>query len=232
MNANAPMALRPDDWLAGLLGKPAWHLTPSAEPNRPVEVPTGQPCFIDARLPVTRTEVARKLEDAGFRLVDTGMNFERPTWAAAHSRHCRLSVPSDRAAVEDIASRNFTFSRFHLDPIVSNDAANEIKRQWAGNHFAGTRGDGMIVAEVEGETVGFLLYLLSGDVLTIDLVAVDSRHRGKGLARDMIAFADSLVPGVAILRVGTQLANAPSLRSYMGDNFRLISSSYVFHYHG
>lgn len=226
------MALRPDDWLAGLLGKAVWHLTPSADPRRPIVVPAVAPCFVDARLPVSRTEVARRLEDAGFRLVDTGMNFERPTWAAAHSRFSRMAEPTDRSAIEAIAVRNFSFSRFHLDPLVSNDAANEIKRQWAGNYFDGKRGDGMIVAEVEGRTVGFLQYLVAGDVLTIDLVAVDDRYRGRGLARDMIAYADSLVPGVAFLRVGTQLANAASLRSYMGDNFRLISSSYVFHYHG
>jgi len=226
------MALRPDDWLAGLLGKAVWHVTPSADARRPIVLPTGEPCFIDARLPVSRTEVAARLEDAGFHLVDTGMNFERPTWAAAQSRFSRPAEPTDRAAVEDIARRSFSFSRFHLDPLVSNDTANEIKRQWAGNFFDGARGDGMIVAAVDGRVAGFLQYLLAGDVLTIDLVAVDNRFRGRGLARDMIAFADSLVPGVTILRVGTQLANTPSLRSYMGDNFRLISSSYVFHYHG
>lgn len=226
------MALRPDDWLTGLLGKAAWHMTPSAEPGRLIELPQGEPCFVDAKLPVSRTEVARRLEDKGFRLVDTGMNFERPVWGAATSRHSRAARPADRLAVEEIAARNFSFSRFHLDPLVESATADEIKRQWAGNWFAGQRGDGMIVAEVEGMVAGFLQYLRSGDVLTIDLVAVDNRYRGRGLARDMIAWSESMVPGIAILRVGTQLANAASLRSYMGDNFRLITSNYVFHYHG
>ncbi|MDF1731760.1 MAG: GNAT family N-acetyltransferase [Minwuia sp.] len=226
------MALRPDDWLSGLLGKSVWHLTPSAEPGRAIELPDGEPCFVDARLPVSRTEVASRLEDKGFRLVDTGMNFERPVWGAANSRFSRAATPKDRAAVEDMAARSFSFSRFHLDPKVATNTANEIKRQWAGNWFDGKRGDGMIVAEVDGVTAGFLQYLRSGDVLTIDLVAVDNRYRGRGLARDMIAWSESMVPGIAILRVGTQLANAASLRSYMGDNFHLIASNYVFHYHG
>lgn len=232
MNDAPAMALRPDSWLSEMIGKPAWHLTPTGRELDRVPLPGDAPCFVDAKVPANDVETAQRLEDAGFRLVDTNLQLERPGWPVGHSRTGRFAVPEDRAAVERLAESSFAYSRFHLDPMITRSTADKLKRAWAGNFFEGRRGDHMVVSEVDGEIAGFLQLLRQGEVLVIDLVAVDSRFRGRGLSSDMLAFAESAIHGVARIKVGTQAANARALHAYSRDKFRIISATYVFHYHG
>jgi ribosomal protein S18 acetylase RimI-like enzyme len=67
--------------------------------------------------------------------------------------------------------------------------------------------------------------------LIIDLIAVDERHRRKGIATGMIAYAESHCGHFETIRVGTQVANIPSLRFYERAGFLVSASNYVFHYH-
>jgi ribosomal protein S18 acetylase RimI-like enzyme len=226
------MALRPDPWLAQFLNKPVWHLTATGRDLDETPIPAETPCFVDGKVPVSDIETSHRFQNAGFRLIDTNILLERPAWPIARSRTARPADAGDRDAIERIAATAFTFSRFHLDPEIPKSAADSIKRAWAGNFFEGERGDHMIVSVVEDVVAGFLQVLHQGDLMVIDLVAVDPRFRGKGLARDMIAFAESHMHGIERIQVGTQAANARSLHAYVGDRFQFISATYVFHYHG
>lgn len=232
MNAEPGMALKPDLWLGERIGKPAWRLTQTGRELDAVPLPRETPSFCDVRVPVNEIEVANRLQCAGFRLIDTSIQLERAIWPVGQSRTSRFAVPEDKAAVQRIAEHSFTFSRFHLDPSIPKSAADRIKRDWAGNFFSGDRGDAMVVSVVDDEVAGFLQLLQQGDVLTIDLIAVDSRFRGKGLARDMIRFAEVEMMGVERLKVGTQAANARSLHTYVADKFQLMNATYIFHFHG
>jgi ribosomal protein S18 acetylase RimI-like enzyme len=131
-----------------------------------------------------------------------------------------------------LARRSFDYSRFHLDSVIPASVADTIKAEWAGNYFAGQRGDEMVVAVMRGTVVGFLL-LLRGDkgVLNVDLIAVDRDMRRKGISSDMIAYAESQCRNCSRILVGTQVANVPSIRLYEKIGFRLFASHYVFHYH-
>lgn len=224
--------LRPDAWLSQHLGKPAWHLALPGGATEAIVLPVAGPCFVDAKVPVTDTAGAARLEAAGFRLVDTNVQLERPVWPTAHSRTGRMAGDRDRQAVERIAGSSFATSRFHLDPAICGTVADRVKRAWAGNYFEGRRGDAMIVADVDREVAGFLQLLRSGGTLVIDLIAVDGRYRGHGLARDMIACAEATIPDVSVLRVGTQIANPGALRTYLRNRFEIVQATYVFHYHG
>lgn len=232
MNDAPAMALQPDSWLSEMIGKPAWHLTPTGRELDRVPLPGDGPCFVDAKAPANDVETVGRVENAGFRLVDTNLQLERPAWPVARSRTGRFALPEDRSAVERLAESAFTYSRFHMDPLIPRSTADRIKRAWAGNYFDGKRGDHMVVSEVDGEIAGFLQLFQQGDLLIIDLVAVSSRFRGRGLAADMLAFAESTIPNVGRVKVGTQAANARALHAYSRDKFRIISATYVFHYHG
>ncbi|MEC9347242.1 MAG: GNAT family N-acetyltransferase [Pseudomonadota bacterium] len=224
--------LRPDAWLSQQLGKAAWHLALPEDPEADIALPVPGPCFVDAKVAVADTAGAARLEAAGFRLVDTNVQLQRPAWPGAHSRTSRMAEDRDRRAVEAIAGSSFQTSRFHLDPAIPGTVADRVKRAWAGNYFEGRRGDLMIVAEVEREVAGFLQLLRQGETLVIDLIAVDAHFRGHGLAHDMIACAEATVPDIKVLRVGTQIANPGALRTYLRNRFEVVQASYVFHYHG
>lgn len=171
------------------------------------------------------------VQDHGFRLIDTNLKFEkRAESPTAVSGDCllRFAEPADRDAVMDLARRNFVFTRFHLDELIPNSVADEIKAQWAANFFSGQRGDRLVVAELDKKIVGFTLLLVPTDSeVVIDLIAVDDAYRRRGIAAEMIAFVESQF-APAQLVVGTQAANLPSVRLYEKLGFRLAGISTCF----
>ncbi len=201
---------------------------------------TDGPVFAYAKLKAGDIAEVSQLADAGFRVVDTALTFDRPIsgqQSSPRSPGIRLSRPEDREAVAGIAGRAFRFSRFHLDPRFPKHLADGIKSSWAGNYFEGKRGDGMVVAERDGGVVGFLQLLWAETgCLVVDLIGLDSAWQGQGIGRDMILYAvlhgtgDGRVP--TTMKVGTQAANTPSVRLYESLGFRLTSAQYVMHFHG
>ena len=190
--------------------------------------------FIFSKVPVYDYDAIKLLENVGFHLVDTNIIFEKPIDSLcrrAGSSEIRFAVPEDRQSVQCLAAINFSYSRFHLDPLIPDDKANQIKARWAENFFFGIRGDSMVIASIGGRIVGFLQLLYSGEDLIIDLIAVDRLFRRQGVAIDMILYAQRNLKGFNKVRVGTQLANMPSIRMYEHLGFIFTSASYVFHYH-
>lgn len=230
------LGLVEDPWLGAVLGRRAWNAAPGgAAPLSELSKAGAQ--FATAKIDCADTGAALELQDAGFRVVDTALTFEAARAdAPGASPGVRFARPGDRGAVEGIAGRAFRYSRFHLDPRLPGALADRVKVAWAGNWFAGARGDGMVLAEDAGAVAGFLQLLWNGGTLVIDLVAVRPESARKGLARAMIGFAQANGTGDARrpagLRVGTQAANAPSVGLYESLGFRLRGAKFVLHHHG
>ncbi|MDB5104270.1 MAG: hypothetical protein JWP91_1959 [Fibrobacteres bacterium] len=231
----------PDLWLGGILGHEAYRLTPVPTGDMDVEnLPSrdapARKVFIYAKTEVTAPDESRFLEANGFRLTDTNLTFARRRIEPEPSMETRvrLAVPSDEEAVVALARGSFTLDRFHLDPEVPKATADRLKGEWVRNYFKGERGAAMAVAESgTGKGIaGFLLFLLAGNALVIDLVAVSPDHRNQGLAGAMTRFGERCFPKAETLRVGTQIGNAGAIRCYQNLGFRLEHSHYVFHYHG
>ncbi len=224
-----------DPFIESFLGKPCFRLNPCDHASNLFQ--SGDSGFVYAKIKTSNIADISRLEGIGFNLIDTNIQLQRSASDSWDDRHISPSCliefaePSDLPDVERIASSSFLFSRFHLDPKIEDSVANEIKRQWAKNFFAGKRGDCMVVAKNQNQTIGFLLLLDQEDKRTIDLIAVSKGHRGKGLASAMIRFAGKESLGRQIT-VGTQVTNSQSLRSYESLGFRIYDSYYVLHYHG
>jgi ribosomal protein S18 acetylase RimI-like enzyme len=229
-------ALRRDDWLSTFLGKPAYHLNGCPKKFDRKDLPKG-PCFVDAKIPVADIRYVSLLLNIGFKLVDTNIQMHRDAQKTATVNHAvRFADPAaakDSLQVRKVAGDSFSFSRFHLDPDISDHTASRIKEAWAGNFFNGNRGQWMVVAEDKKEIAGFLQLLKKNDdQIVIDLIAVNQQSRGKGLASAMIDFAAGNCLGKpATMQVGTQVANFPSLQLYTRLGFRIVSSAYLFHLH-
>jgi ribosomal protein S18 acetylase RimI-like enzyme len=229
-----------DPWLAGILGRPAHRVAGSIVTGEeamasaalaPLAATGG---FAYARVPTADVRLVQLLEDAGFRVVDTGITLEARSVDDTHATvsAVRMARADDAARVETIARAAFRYSRFHLDPRIPHALADEVKAQWAANFFRGKRGDHMVVAERGGAVAGFLQLLAGADgALTIDLIGVAEAHRGHGLASGMIAFAARECGRPERIRVGTQAANVGSLRLYERLGFTVASTSYVLHFH-
>jgi GNAT superfamily N-acetyltransferase len=237
---NTAMRLIKDVFITEHLGKPAYSLkvhseVASKEISECIENEIGNgAAFVQSKIDTHQVKLLWELEKAGFCLADTNLQL---ALKAAHSKGIsespisRIARDGDIDAVRDIAGKAFRYSRFHMDPFIPGKTANVIKEEWACNFFKGNRGDAMVVAEKNKEIAGFLLLLKNKRQLIIDLIAVDSKHRGKGYAKEMIAFSLHILPSFPVMITGTQAANLISLKMYQNMGFKVVSSSYVLHRH-
>ena len=229
-------SLHHDAWLTRKFGRAVWQARDGedGEPLSLLESPA--PAFAYAKVDTGNVAAVWSLTDAGFRVVDAAVTLESSTRVDTRGSGVRFARPDDADAVRRIAGSSFRFSRFHVDPFIPFDLAHAIKAEWATNFFTGARGDGMVVAERDGQVVGFTqLIWHSSERLVIDLIALEPACQGLGIGRSMIGYAwehgtgDERRP--ERLRVGTQVANTPSIRLYESLGFRLIGSQYILHCH-
>jgi GNAT superfamily N-acetyltransferase len=237
----ASNAFVPDPWLSGLLQRRAFRLANDLPSNAELNARLSEaPLFVTAKPNATDVATIGRLEDVGFRVVDTALTFDTAalrTDVRINGSEIRFALPGDRAGVAALAGRAFRLSRFHLDPLLPNRIADRIKASWASNFFDGGRGDGMVVAEEAGGIVGFLQLLRADNgVLVIDLISVAPEMVRRGIASAMIDFAWRNGTGNGAprspLRVGTQAANIASCRLYESLGFRLCRAAVVLHHHG
>lgn len=227
------MAIASDEWLARVLERPVYKVAGPLEEGELARAGRG---FFYAKVDVRDVERVRALTRAGFFVVDVNVTF------AHEARAARVEAPADvlvsRAgsgdeAVLAIAGSCFRFSRFHLDPDFDRALADRVKREWVASYLAGRRGERLLVARRAGRPVGFLAVLATPGAWVIDLVGVATEEQSRGAGRALVAafFEEGRRAGAATFRVGTQVANVPSLRFYERAGFRVESSQYVLHRH-
>lgn len=246
------MKIDSDPWLKAIFGYPVFRLAVSAEDTAEglsdqigAFLSRGQRkdrSFYYTRIPTTRVDCLTTLTSVGFNVVDVAVTFAMPVGAVRHSGELGVPVlirdarPGDHSILLKIASSCFGYSRFHLDPAIPNDTANAVKRAWVQSYCQSQRGERLLVAERDGQPVGFLAILARGSgnraKWIIDLLGVDSAHQGCGIGQALVeAFIAAGNVRAQSLQVGTQVANLPSLRLYEKCGFRIIESAYVLHAH-
>ncbi|MDO8748060.1 MAG: GNAT family N-acetyltransferase [Candidatus Omnitrophota bacterium] len=234
-----------DVWLAQILGRKTYRLSmddilaaalsdKESKEYGIFEKFLKQPIFIYAKVLPASIKSIKALEKSGFNLIDTNIVLEKEIFPSAQlvkNWITRFAVVGDEPRLEKIAGSAFKYSRFHRDPLISKDIADSVKVEWVRNFFKGIRGNAMVVALDKEKPIGFLQLINKDDAILIDLIAVDILYQGKGVASAMISFTENNFKGKKLLRVGTQIANIPSLRLYEKAGFRVKESSYIFHYH-
>lgn len=229
-----------DRWLAGVLGRPAFRLDPSVGVDEVrAHARAHAAAFYYAKIDAGDPRTVHALGGAGFSVVDVNVTLDRapdPASPGPASVDVHDVRPAEHAAVLDIAGRAFQYSRFHLDPLIPRSLAHRVKREWIANYLRGGRGERLLVATVAGRAVGFLAILaaeIDGKLARIiDLVAVAPEAQGLGAGTALVsAFVRVASAGSDRLRVGTQVANATSLRLYTRLGFQIVHSAYVLHRH-
>jgi dTDP-4-amino-4,6-dideoxy-D-galactose acyltransferase len=225
--------LKQDGWLSNQLGRPAFACHPPFAEDLSLRLSAlPAAAFVFARVPTQDTEAVFLLQRNGFRLVDTTLTFHGSFSDPRCSNRIRSVEPRDAQGSAEIARDSYRYSRFHLDPMIPDLVARDLKASWVGNFFRGARGDRMLVAEgPSGELAGFVLGLTKEDCVVIDLIAVSPQFQRQGVAADLVQGLASCYPPQTLVSAGTQAANIGSVRFYESQGFRLASSAYVFHYH-
>jgi dTDP-4-amino-4,6-dideoxy-D-galactose acyltransferase len=239
-----------DEWLSHVLGVSSWKVsgikadTSAAEIKADLfECADHGSAFFSAKIPTSDIRAVTNATRGGFVAVDVNVTFDwnKAAGGAAENGETdsdmtiETAAAGDAAAIEEIAGRCFTRSRFHLDPAIGIARANEIKRQWARNACRG-RASTVYVARRHSDVVGFLAVLESrsdgAKDAIIDLVGVDSNRQGQGAGRALSRmFVEQWRGRADRLRVGTQISNIPAMRLYESIGFRVTETSYVLHAH-
>ncbi|HEY1551652.1 MAG TPA: GNAT family N-acetyltransferase [Kofleriaceae bacterium] len=216
-----------DPWLAEVMRRPVFRVDGSGSAHELVLVPG----FYFAKISTDRIADVRELERRGFGVVDTNVTFELQRDVAVPGSVEVGELRADEAdAVLAIAGSAFRYSRFHLDPEIGSELAHNVKREWIRNYVRGVRGDGLLVARLEGRPVGFLAPLVSNGTAVIDLVAVAIEAHGRGAGGALVGAFCARYAGKPRI-VGTQVANVPSIRLYTKHGFALARSQYILHHH-
>jgi len=239
------MRLEPDPWLTSIFSNDVFRVidiehVPLMSVDDLIRASDSPQIFFYVKVPVARLDLVHALNKSGFKVVDVNVTFEcmpRETEIdLSYQIIIRGARPEDRDATLDIAGTCFRHSRFHLDPLLSNDRANLIKREWVANYFNGERGEQILVAERDAKPIGFLAItkVISGNktLRVIDLIGIQSEYQRMGAGRQLVDFfINDSVGKCNILRVGTQIANVPSMNFYQRCGFHITESAYVLHAH-
>ena len=232
-----------DEWLSEQLGKTTYrvNITETLSEKDRIELEewiddqSDSDFFIYSKISTDDIESVKYITKASFNLIDTNVRFIKKNPTSEKEKNndnvvIRFSIPDDVDPVVSIAHNNFIYSRFHVDPLITNETANMVKGKWVENFYLGRRGDSMLVGQFENEIAGFLLLLINDDTLVIDLIGVDAKWQGQGVASAMIQFAQNNIAHKEYM-VGTQIGNVPSIRLYEKLGFHFSGSEYVFHFH-
>ena len=217
---------------------PAVHFFASCFPARAEK---DQPAFYYAKVPTQQVATVAMLTTLGFRVVDVNITLScMPQMITNPRSHAgfivREATARDADVILTIAGSCFRSSRFHLDPEISLERANAIKRAWVQSYFDRRRGERLLAAFVDEQPVGFLAILetqVNGKLgQVIDLVGVDQSQQRAGVGKALVgAFLVECTKRGTVAVVGTQGANVPSLRLYEAMGFRICETTYVLHAH-
>lgn len=182
----------------------------------------------------TKYSILAKKND--FYLADVTVKLQNfvsnTTDALNQNDEVKIATVKVKDSIVNLAEKNFIYDRFHNDPNISDEIALKIKGQWIENYFIGERGDNcFVILENESEAKGFLLTLIQRNEVVIDLIAVDTKFRKKGIATKLIkGMVNYYRKKYSIYSVGTQISNIPSINLYEKCGFNIIEYGLVWHY--
>lgn len=195
--------------------------------------------FAHASLPPGDVQLARLLCRHGFYPVETLLTMkltlgemrpavERPPAEMA----LRPATPAEGPELCAIAESAFTADRFHLDPNLKPELADERYRRWLSEGL--DSGDAVLVYEDRGRgrIVGFLHFREAGEsTLSMSLGAVAKQYQGTGVGAAMIQIGLEEYRRRGFLFAETRIStnNLPVMETLSMLGFRLRAAATTFH---
>lgn len=181
------------------------------------------------RVPSTDIALLHELEKNMFCLVDILVSLQtsiREMTVITDSHIVDASI-SDIRELKQIASLIFQFSRFHNDPLIPNEKANELFALWIENSVQKKAADDVLVYKDKGRILGFITLQKTGH---IPLIGVAPQAQGIGIAQKLLLAALHTFKKrhTYSIHIETQLQNLPAVRSYLTAGFKLTKSHITY----
>ena len=188
--------------------------------------------------------VARAIEDAGGRICDALVTFQRSIDRSTPSPSAipagallRLANPTDADGVAQLSRRAFTrfVGHWHADPAFAPDLCAELYSRWGRALVSGASATGLLVLASDAKTGAIEGYCAASERSPgswfVPLTAVESAARGRGLLHAMLAetMRRCAERGADLLEYETQAANAAALRVMRKAGFSYERTVLTFH---
>jgi len=188
-----------------------------------------------AKFPMVDKPTTREFEEIGFTLTDLRVTFnkslvdEKPVQTNIGGMVFELVTKNDTELVADLSKEVSKQDRFHSDPNMDPELADELYYQWVINGFA--RGKDTVKCLVDGELVGFHMSYPEKSIedkgsypLSIsDIMGVYPNYERRGIGTGLFAnyFALAQSKGQKSVIAGVHLDNVISLRLHEGVGFKV-----------
>jgi len=222
-----------DEWLTNILEYDVYNIDYDSIKHYKKELVLPYSALYCIKIPNNDVITTITLINSGFEYICNNIVFELVEHSIVQNNTGINICPYSAKMQSDIlwtAGKSFSFSRFHKDQKIPEYKANKIYQEWIKNHIEGKRGDGLLVAEKDGITVGFLATISTENYVSIDLICVNSDYQKLGVASSLVSFFIETVYGKKI-RVETQSSNIPAIKLYEKYNFKIKETFNVFHFH-
>jgi len=183
-------------------------------------------------------------EESGFILLDTLLTFSydmRQLTNSPSEENIRPAQASDIPFLKNIARSAFRHDRFHADPLIKKDRADELHGVWVENSCKGVAADVVLVSEYNGELAGFITCkidvnsreFLNKSIGSIVLIATSQNYKRQGIASSLLKGAMQWFKSKAVdfVEVGTQTNNIAAARLYLSNGFKLVNSTITLRKH-
>jgi ribosomal protein S18 acetylase RimI-like enzyme len=170
-------------------------------------------------------------ETNGYRLVNVNVTLCQSVGSRETKHALRLATSADIPALEDLAAKSHTDTRFFNDGRFPIERCEQMYRIWVRKCVEQPR-KAVIVAHADGAIAGYsAVGHGENDTAAIELIAVAETHRGKGIGEKLVngSLAWMAERGVRDAYVRTMGHNVTAQRLYQRCGFRTSSTSLYYH---
>lgn len=128
----------------------------------------------------------------------------------------------------NISKESFIYSRFFNDYNLRK--GNLIYTEWTKNAFD-RKDKYFCYYEKENQILGYLLFSINNQELTIELIAVDKNSKGLGIGSSLINKVEqyAITNKIKYIKVGTQINNISAQNFYISCGFKHITNNSIYH---
>lgn len=223
-----------DKWLSDVLKVKSFILR--AQEGDPIGevIPHYKRYFVTAKIPY-KNKLAEELVDFyGYRRVNLQVRYRLNLTGASSSFQHKINAGNKSSLTYTRHHKDLTlfaglfiYDRFSVDPEIPSDWSYNVKSTWIAHPSSNSA---RLIAMIDNNPVGVVVYRIDS-VGEIELLCVDPRQRGKGIAKALVGMVASemLSKNVTQLFVGTQNENKESCKLYENIGFIRISELLVLH---
>lgn len=185
--------------------------------------------YVVARRPQGEWQRLHAFQRAGFVVVDGILTFRKALTAMGGDREAVPAGAEDADQLAALAARNFSFSRFHNDPLLTQSQAEQVHAEWVRNSCLGSAADAVWKIESEGVAAGFVTCKIKDGVGEIVLICVAREFAGRGLGLKLMSRACDwfLDKGIKTVQIQTQTHNLAAMALYFKSGFAPYGSSFT-----